>query len=188
MQNTGTLSAHHKHVTHGCKNYAKYRPSNVRVSQNESDDSTSSHDQYGHSRLIKCRRRRKVNENPWLLLVLIFVIINLEYVIGAVNSNSILNTSSNVNKISNKRSIKFHDNSKNNTRTLLDIDDEVAFIVDNEIEEFTNVSLLRPQVIYQNEFAVHILGGSEVANEVARRHGFTNMGQVSLHHLLFNLN
>lgn len=33
--------------------------------------------------------------------------------------------------------------------------------------------------IYMNQFAVKIDGGQKVADEIASRHGFTNMGQVS---------
>lgn len=32
---------------------------------------------------------------------------------------------------------------------------------------------------YTSTWAVHVLGGEEVANDVARKHGFRNMGQVS---------
>ena len=32
---------------------------------------------------------------------------------------------------------------------------------------------------YTNSWAVEVAGGRTVANEVARRHGFLNMGQVS---------
>lgn len=36
----------------------------------------------------------------------------------------------------------------------------------------------RPTPIYMNQFAVHIPKGKEVAEEVAARHGFRNIGQV----------
>lgn len=206
MQNTGTLSAHHKNVTRSCKNYAKNLPSNTnfRAIQHrklqllsESDESTNSHDEqlslFCHNKFIKCRRRKTWIANSWSLLVLICVIVNLELVIGAVNSNSVLNSSSNVNNNNindnrNNRNNKYNvhnDNPTNYTRTLLDeIDDDIALFLDNGIEDFVNLTTTtsspRPRVIYQNEFAVHIFGGIDVANEIARKHGFTNMGQVSL--------
>lgn len=37
----------------------------------------------------------------------------------------------------------------------------------------------RLQAIYQNEFALYVPGGTDKANEVADKYGFTNMGQVS---------
>lgn len=37
----------------------------------------------------------------------------------------------------------------------------------------------RLQAIYQNEFALYVPGGTDKANEVADKHGCTNMGQVS---------
>lgn len=43
------------------------------------------------------------------------------------------------------------------------------------------VFLIRPVLVnghYTRQWAVHILGGPEVADAVARDHGFINMGQV----------
>uniref|UniRef100_A0A182F7C4 Peptidase S8 pro-domain domain-containing protein n=1 Tax=Anopheles albimanus TaxID=7167 RepID=A0A182F7C4_ANOAL len=37
----------------------------------------------------------------------------------------------------------------------------------------------RPAAIYMNEFAVYIPGGSAVADTVAHKYGFSNLGQVS---------
>ena len=34
------------------------------------------------------------------------------------------------------------------------------------------------QVIFHNQFAVHIPGGTEAANKIAHKYGFTNTGQV----------
>ena len=34
--------------------------------------------------------------------------------------------------------------------------------------------------IYTNSWAVEITGGDEVANRIAEKHGFNNMGQVSM--------
>ena len=38
---------------------------------------------------------------------------------------------------------------------------------------------------YTNSWAVEIPGGRAVADDVARRHGFLNMGQVSLYKLMY---
>ncbi|CAG2066708.1 unnamed protein product, partial [Timema podura] len=35
----------------------------------------------------------------------------------------------------------------------------------------------RQSTIYHNQFAVHIPKGQDVADEIARKHGFTNHGQ-----------
>lgn len=124
------------------------------------------------------KRRRKVQLhyipvttatlNTCILLVLACLVVKLEYVIGALSLTSIPSFSTNVN-------------STNYTRTLLDVindsDIPLSFFDDNHIGNETS---MRPQVIYQNEFAVHIFGGIEKANEIAKKHGFTNMGQVSL--------
>ncbi|KAK9506386.1 hypothetical protein O3M35_008337 [Rhynocoris fuscipes] len=40
-------------------------------------------------------------------------------------------------------------------------------------------SLQRSQPIYTNQFAVHIPAGKEHAEDIAKRHGFVNIGQVS---------
>lgn len=207
MQNTGTLSAHHKNVTRGCKNYANNLPSNINFQDiqhqklliaDESDAITNRLKQpqlhlslLGYNKFIKYRR--KTSASSWLLLVLICVIVKSEFVIGAVNSNLILNSSPNVNSNRNNKDNNYYYNDKptNYSRTLLgEIDDDIALFVDNGIEDFINLTSsssfsTRPRVIYQNEFAVHILGGIEVANEIARKYGFTNIGQVSfIKHLL----
>ena len=40
--------------------------------------------------------------------------------------------------------------------------------------------------LFTDLWAVHVNGGDEVANEVARRHGFINRGQVSLEKPFFS--
>lgn len=39
---------------------------------------------------------------------------------------------------------------------------------------------IKRAAIYQNEFAVYVPDGWEAADDIASKHGFTNMGQVSL--------
>lgn len=45
--------------------------------------------------------------------------------------------------------------------------------------EMNFAKLKRRIPIYQNEFAVHIPSGAEVADRIAHKYGFQNMGQVS---------
>lgn len=143
-------------------------------SNSESDTSTNVHlrnkskrNSYSR-RCIVNRRRRKVQYSGTCLvfLVLTCLVVKLELVFGALNHNS-------VNYLHN-----------NYTTTLLNESDNLSFL--NDVDAIfgdnyngINETSSRPQVIYQNEFAVHIFGGNEVANAVAAKHGFTNMGQVS---------
>lgn len=41
--------------------------------------------------------------------------------------------------------------------------------------------------VYQNQFAVHIPQGNVSADEIASKHGFKNLGQVSFFKFLFNI-
>lgn len=120
--------------------------------------------------------RRKASRNcavGTLLLVLICLVVNLESVIGALPLNY--------------SSVNYYDNSSYAT-PLEDDSDIVPFLVGdgallsvNRIDDyiFKPPASTRPSVIYQNEFAVFITEGVEVANQIATKHGFTNMGQVS---------
>lgn len=106
------------------------------------------------------------SSSTWLtvFMVLTCLVVKLELVFGALNHNSNLNS---VNY--------YHDNY---TTVLEGASDILPFL--DDADDLPNVTASsRPQVIYQNEFAVHIFGGNEKANEVAAKHGFTNMGQVS---------
>lgn len=49
---------------------------------------------------------------------------------------------------------------------------------DGLIDTDANIRVKR-QPIYQNEFAVYIPNGADVANRIADKYGFTNLGQVS---------
>lgn len=46
--------------------------------------------------------------------------------------------------------------------------------------EMNFAKLKRRLPIYQNEFAVHIPSGAEVADRIAHKYGFENMGQVRM--------
>lgn len=37
---------------------------------------------------------------------------------------------------------------------------------------------------YSRQWAVHLEGGQQAADQIATRHGFTNLGQVCAHHCL----
>lgn len=67
-----------------------------------------------------------------------------------------------------------YSNSSNNT-IILAVDENI----DGGSNHFlTNLNKLRRQPIYQNEFALYIPKGDDVADQVATKFGFTNMGQV----------
>lgn len=67
----------------------------------------------------------------------------------------------------------------------LPIDTFVNVTNDDEFErllrlsEFSRSNKQKRDPIYQNEFAVYVPGGNDVADQIASKHGFTNMGQVS---------
>lgn len=54
---------------------------------------------------------------------------------------------------------------------------EILFIVSANQESRAHS---RPTQIFSNHFAVFVPSGIDNANEIARRHGFDNHGQVSL--------
>lgn len=142
-------------------------------SNSESDTSTNVHlrNKSKRNRCIVNRRRRKVQFSGTCLvfLVLTCLVVKLELVLGALNHNS--------------NSINSVNYSRDNYTTLLAESDYLPFL-DEADDSYgfneTSSKSPRPQVIYQNEFAVHIFGGNEKATEIAAKHGFTNLGQVSL--------
>lgn len=147
-------------------------------SNSESDTSTNVHlrnkskrNSSNSRRCIVNRRRRKVQFSGTCLvfLVLTCLVVKLELVLGALNHNS--------------NSINSVNYSRDNYTTLLAESDYLPFLDDaDDSYGFNETSSRspRPQVIYQNEFAVHIFGGNEKATEIATKHGFTNLGQVSV--------
>lgn len=114
--------------------------------------------------------------------------------------NSIYHNNNSVNNISNvdsKASVEMAAIAVD-TNVVNQIDDELPII---DFEYFSNVTddakfekilseiengnngggrKLKHRPIYQNEFAVYIPNGVNVADTVAAKHGFTNMGQVSV--------
>jgi proprotein convertase subtilisin/kexin type 5 len=44
---------------------------------------------------------------------------------------------------------------------------------------FLSFGHCKQSAVYLNQFAVHIPSGQEAADDIARKHGFTNLGQVS---------
>ena len=101
--------------------------------------------------------------------------------------NSIYQNKSSVNSITNE---DLNASAAIDTNFVNLIDEELPII---DIEYFNNVTddaelekLLdgrrksKRHPIYQNEFAVYIPNGADMADSVAEKHGFSNMGQVSL--------
>jgi Peptidase S8 pro-domain len=119
---------------------------------------------------LQCKSRQKVLQkkirfscarSTYTLLVLICLVVNLELVIGALNLNN--------------NSVKYYKSTKNDTTVINDLPFQMNAIENNAGKEKLSS---RSRVIYQNQFAVHIIGGIEKANEIAAKHGFINLGQV----------
>lgn len=100
--------------------------------------------------------------------------------------NSIYQNRSSVNNITNE---DLNTSAAIDTNFVNLIDEELPII---DIEYFNNVTddaevekllggrrKLKRLPIYQNEFAVYIPNGADMADYVAEKHGFSNMGQVS---------
>ena len=161
-------------TTHLARQQQQHRKCELN-SNSESDTSTNVHlrnkskRNSNSRRCIVNRRRRKVQFNGTCLvfLVLTCLVVKLESVLGALNHNS--------------NSINSVNYSRDNYTTLLAESDYLPFLDDTDDSSGFNETSSkspRPQVIYQNEFAVHIFGGNETATEIAAKHGFTNLGQV----------
>lgn len=53
-------------------------------------------------------------------------------------------------------------------------------VIGNELDYGSNsLPSRRPTTIFQNEFAVYIPNGEDIADGLAAKYGFTNLGQVS---------
>lgn len=74
---------------------------------------------------------------------------------------------------------------KNN---LLEMEPNVEILHDELLDSFRGTHSLPRQPMYTNEFAVHIPAGKEMADLIANKYGFINMGQVSLKGLNLDLN
>lgn len=194
MQYTGSSTAHNQNVK---RKYAKQITSSSSDTSQCATPSTIIH-QTSHRKCellssesdissIQIQLRNKLNRNRnnvhsgyvkrkevrWncalgtLLLVLISLVVKVELVFGALPLNY--------------NSVNYYENSS--YAVAADDSDIVPFLVDdaslasnlNRIDERPSS---RPSVIYQNEFAVFIPDGIERANQIAEKHGFTNMGQV----------
>lgn len=80
----------------------------------------------------------------------------------------------------------------NTTSTIIvDIDDDVEYVRrsigdgndDADIYSHRNLhsrTRLKRSPIFQNEFAVYVPNGGDMADSIAGKYGFSNMGQVSL--------
>ena len=56
----------------------------------------------------------------------------------------------------------------------------VVLVLCNESNLKNQINDDNKDLIYHNQFAVHIPGGIEAANEIASKYGFNNIGQVRL--------
>lgn len=115
---------------------------------------------------------------------------SLDNIIAVNNSSTFTNAT-----LFNKKSIDTIIVDDQNYHSIDDIDDTINNDDDGEIDEdFASRRILtnaqrkrRHQPIYHNEFAVYIPSGNAMADDIAAKHGFTNLGQVSLHFLYFIL-
>jgi hypothetical protein len=166
MRYTGTLSAHHQNVTDS-KNCEEFEYIEQQQPQAKCKALPSSESETSTALRNNRWRRKAVFASTWTLVLVLTCLVNA---IGALHSSS-----------SSLSSVKYIDSSTNYTRSLLDeIEDIPSFDDINDIGNLTLIAGARRQPIYQNEFAVHIFGGNEKANEIAKKYGFTNMGQVSV--------
>lgn len=97
--------------------------------------------------------------------------------VNSLNHRKISNTNNESNNFNN--SILVDGNSVDDI--LNDFSELIASDNYNiEDDYYESFSKHKPKpTIYLNEFAVHIPAGEEMADAVARNHGFTNLGQVS---------
>lgn len=101
-----------------------------------------------------------------------------------LTTNSSVN-SLNYNAANNESYNKFNNSILVGGNSVYDILNDFSEIIRssdnyNDDEYFESFSKHKPKpTIYLNEFAVHIPAGEAMADQVARSHGFTNMGQVS---------
>jgi hypothetical protein len=168
MQYTGSsTSAHHQNVNCCATSTINHQTSHRKRELLSSESDISSVPIQLRNKLKRNRNdvhsayvRRKVAGVSTLLLLLTCLVVKLELVIGALplNYNSVI----------------YYDNS-----TLDDSDNVPWLTLTNHVDDDDRPRTSRPAVIYQNEFAVFIPGGVAVADIVAAKHGFTNMGQVS---------
>jgi hypothetical protein len=184
MQYTGSpTSAHHHNVNYAKQSGSSCAPSTINHQTSHRKCELLSSESDISSVQIQLRNKLKRNRNDvhsayvrrkvrggalgaftLLLLVLTCLVVNLELVIGALPLNY--------------NSVNYYDNS------TLDDSDIVPWVtLTNHIDDRPTTS--RPAVIYQNEFAVFIPGGAAVADNVAVKLGYTNMGQVSSEILFF---
>lgn len=173
MRYTGSLTAHNQNVKHkyanGIASYATPSTINHQTSHRKCELLSSESDISS----VQIQLRNKLNQNRnnvhsgyvkrkvgWssLLLALICLVVKLELVIGALPLNY---------------------NSKNYYENASYASDIAPFLADDASMNRLDVRpASRPSVTYQNEFAVFIPDGSAKADEIAAKHGFTNMGQV----------
>lgn len=177
-QHVPTASSHHLHHNH---NRIRWKKSQRQSAQ------MANHNRFAH------QHQRTLSPHS-LNAVFLFFIVLLSHdqtttVYGARSrdsSNSIYQS----NNLSVNNVIKTDSNASAAIDTItvvnqidneLPIDYFVNVTNDDEFEQLLRRSSnkLKRDPVYQNEFAVYVPGGADVADSIASKHGFTNMGQVS---------
>lgn len=181
----------HQHRNHQSRSNTKhqrhysYYHHHHRIDKNVNDDN----DNDGHIVMGKQARRLdnrdavEYSENgryaiisypSWTTFLTIITIFIVSMHCQIANGAYINSTSTNSNSNSDSFNSVYSNNV--NTSTAVDLlnDD-----YDSARSFIQNLNKLRRQPIYQNEFAVYIPKGLDIADSVAAKFGFTNMGQVS---------
>lgn len=118
----------------------------------------------------------------YIAIAIVFItIINSQLASGALN-NSVNNDSDNYYNNSNYLLSDSDSSDNSSRRNVYNSVVDNYYLDDNDDwkSRLHSTSRLRRTPIYQNEFAVYIPSGSETADSIAAKYGFTNAGQVSL--------
>lgn len=118
---------------------------------------------------------------------------NNNTITNKLNNLNINNINTNINKFNTRlinKSISVLNNNKNKYDDDNDFNYQLSDSLLHDNENISNVinkkpnfnRYYKPTIIYQNEFAVHIPEGLDVANSIADKYGFINMGQVIYFH------
>lgn len=145
-----------------------------------------------------------LHSSSFIVAIVIFIVtIHGTTVNGASTrdsySNSVYNNNTSINNVITANVTSFGDVESPRSFILADNLDSETVNVPNDINatsndnndqyEYKHVynsrSRLRKTPIYQNEFAVYIPNGIDVADSIAAKHSFTNMGQVSTFYDIF---
>lgn len=99
-------------------------------------------------------------------------------------SENISNSNKDNNEFLNKPHVLDVNNFHDVTFSDVNLNDENYNIESNSVKRYSNSTVkintnsIRKPAIYLNEFAVYIPAGQDVADSIASKHGFVNMGQI----------